>query len=68
MLDDVLAFTKNTDGIQVELILNAVLDRKRELFPDWDIQYLAVPKHDSREGQLTLEYIIRWMNAGPANN
>lgn len=67
MLDDVLAFIKNTDGIQVELILNAVLDRKRELFPDWDIQYLTVPKHDSRERQLTLEYIIRWMNAGPAN-
>ena len=67
MLNDILAFIKNTDGIQVELILNAVLERKRELFPDWDIQYLAVPKHDDKERQLTLEYIIRWMNAGPVD-
>ena len=67
MLNDILAFIKNTDGIHVELILNAVLERKRELFPDWDIQYLAVPKYDSKERQLTLEYIIRWMNAGPSD-
>ena len=65
MIDEVLVYTKNADDTQVEQILNAALDRKRELFPDWDIQYLAVPKHDYKERQLTLEYIVRWMNATP---
>ena len=41
----------------IEVILHAAIKRKRQLFPDWDILYLAIPKHDAEERQTTLDYL-----------
>ena len=60
MLAQILSYIRSTADSQLEQILSAALDRKRVLFPDWDIQYIAVPKNDPREQEILLEFISKW--------
>ena len=60
MLAQILSYIRSTEDSQLEQILSAALDRKRNLFPDWDIQYIAVPKNDPREQEILLEFISKW--------
>lgn len=60
MLAQILSYIRSTEDSQLEQILSAALDRKRVLFPDWDIQYIAVPKNDPREQEILLEFISKW--------
>lgn len=48
------ATTSEIDGI-----LHVALERKRELYPEWDIYYVAVPKEEGETRQKTLESILR---------
>ena len=34
------------DSAQIDGLMDAVFARKRELYPQWDIQYVALPKDD----------------------
>ena len=34
----------NADITQIDVLLEAAFARKRELYPQWDIQYMALPK------------------------
>lgn len=49
---------RSAQASEIEDILHFALERKRQLFSDWDILYLAIPKNDEQERRHTLEYLI----------
>ncbi len=49
-LECILQFIAETDdGAAVDWIFDAAFDKKRALYPDWRLEYLAIPK-DNHEG------------------
>lgn len=48
----------NADSAQIDSILEAAFARKRELYPQWDIQYMALPKDDWEERRRILEFAL----------
>ena len=40
---------RETEAKQIDELIEIVFARKREVFPHWDIQYLALPKYDWEE-------------------
>ena len=48
----------NADIAQIDIILEAAFARKRELYPQWDIQYMALPKDDWEERRKILEFAL----------
>ena len=43
-LEKMLNEIKNANTLQVDYLLDAVIKRKRELYPDWEIFYCAAEK------------------------
>ena len=43
---------------EVDAILGAVFQRRRKLFPDWDMIYFALPMHDPAERKRLLEQAL----------
>ena len=43
---------------RTDMVLNAAMKRKRELFPDWDIVYMALPKNSPEERVKLLQRIL----------
>lgn len=48
----------NADIAQIDILLEAAFARKRELYPQWDIQYMALPKDDWEERRKILEFAL----------
>lgn len=48
---------KHADAELIEMVLDAVYKRKEELFPEWEIMYVALPRKD-REKRLRY---LAWM-------
>ena len=46
------------DSAQIDGLMDAVFARKRELYPQWDIQYVALPKDDWDEREKILKYAL----------
>lgn len=45
MLNESITNTiKAADAEEIDEILDMAMERRRELYPDWDMAYLAVPK------------------------
>ena len=55
-LEDLLKEIECADAEKVEDIISAAFKRKRELYPQWDLIYLAMPKNKPEERKATLEY------------
>lgn len=62
MIESMLQRIRQLDASQLEPILMAALDRKRELFPQWDILYITMPKDDPIQRSLIAECVIRSVN------
>ena len=60
MLTELFKTIQSADASDIDDILHIAIERKRYLFPDWDILYLAVPKNDKEAQSKTLEYIQKW--------
>ena len=60
MYTELISVIQSADASELEDILDAAIKRKRELFPDWDILYLAIPKNDADERMRTYDYIRQW--------
>ena len=48
----------NADSAQIDILLEAAFARKRELYPQWDIQYMALPKNDWEERRKIMEFML----------
>lgn len=57
---DFVEMIRSADADDLERILTAALERKRQMFPQWDIIYLALPKYDEAERVATLEFVRKW--------
>ena len=53
----VLESIRNADTTEIGDILEAAVQRKRELYPEWEMVYLALPKNDPQERKRTLEWV-----------
>ena len=61
-MQDLLEKIRQANGIQIEPIRNAVLQRYRELYPEWEIDFFSIEKCGDRNQQLDsmiaqLEYL-----------
>ena len=63
MLDELVEKIVAADEEDIEHILTATIERKRELYPTWEITYLALPKDHIDERLQTLEFIRKWIDA-----
>ena len=50
---------RNADSTQIDILLEAAFARKRELYPQWDIQYMALPRDDWEERRKILDYVLK---------
>ena len=53
---EILSAIAQADEDSIEDILTAAMKRKQQLYPDWDIRYLAVP----RTGEERQRYERAW--------
>ena len=60
MYNELIETIDSANAFDIEDILCAAIERKRQLFPDWDILYLAVQKNNESERKLTLDCILQW--------
>lgn len=52
-------FIKCADAELIETVLDAVYKRKEELFPEWEIIYVALPRKSRDERRGYLEWMLR---------
>lgn len=59
MLGRILKFLiGHADTELTEMVLQEVYQRKEELFPDWEIVYVALPKKDRNKRREYLEWML----------
>ena len=46
--------------MEIEDILSTAMKRKEELYPQWDMVYLALQKDDLEKRRATLASLLRW--------
>jgi hypothetical protein len=51
-MENLIAQIARADGAQIEKLLNAVLRRHGELYPDWEVSTVTVEKTQNRSEQL----------------
>ena len=56
-MENVLSYIDDADGRTTDRILDAVLERRRELFPEWDMVYFALPKNDPKEREALMKRV-----------
>lgn len=51
MLEQILRGIQNADAKEIDDILDAAVKRRRQLYPDWEMIYLAAPKKNPEDGE-----------------
>ena len=51
MKKTVLRCIREADAKEIDEILNAATERRRQLFPDWEMVFFARPKQTPQEGE-----------------
>lgn len=63
---EVLTKIRQADDIEINQIINAVTQRYKEVFPDWEVTFLSLPKNDPdaclRELELIAEFVRNHCN------
>jgi len=50
----VIQMIQNAESGEIGFYMKAALERYREVFPEWEIIYTALPKKDSEERRQTI--------------
>ena len=58
-LEQVLEVIQQADDYQINEIINALTERYKRVFPDWEVVFLALPLHDPVQRKQTIEYVLR---------
>ena len=66
--EDVMEYIKGMNAEELDLMMHTLLDRKREIFADWEMLYMAIPKKDPAERKQTILYIIEMLQKMQADN
>lgn len=60
ILEAVIREIETANAMETEVLMDVVFERKRQLFPDWEMIYLALPKEDRVRRELTLKNLLEW--------
>lgn len=63
-MDEVYMKIEEAGVEEIDELLSAAIDRKRELFPEWEILYLALPKRDTQKWQEILNQVYSYLELG----
>lgn len=63
-MDEVYMKIEEAGVEEIDELLSAAIDRKRELFPEWEILYLALPKRDTQKWQEILNQVYSYLDLG----
>lgn len=59
-LDTILAAIREADEDQLIRMADAITERYREVYPDWEVAFLALPLHDEERRKRTLEFVMKY--------
>ena len=57
-LNQVLTYIHQADDLQVNEIIQAIVSRYRDIYPDWDITFLSLPRNDPEERNNLIQYFL----------
>lgn len=60
-LNDILKAIEHADDIEINEILNAVTQRYSNVFPEWEVMFLSLPKKDLEERRKILELFVSFL-------
>lgn len=63
-MDEIIMKIEEANEAQIDELLSTAIERKRELFPDWEILYLALPKRDTRQWKQILDQVYAYLELG----
>lgn len=63
-MDEILLKIEKAELAEIDELLGAAIDRKRELFPEWEILYLAMPKYDTKGWKQILDQVYSYLVLG----
>ena len=46
---------------EIQEYVAAAFNRYRQLYPEWDITYMAIPKNDPEDRKRTIQYMIEML-------
>ncbi len=55
----IMRLVNRADSVEIDTILDAALARRQDLYPNWDMTYIALPKDDPKERSRLLSQIIQ---------
>ena len=61
-LSKVLEFIRQADDSQISTIIQALVSRYGEVYPDWDVTFLSLPKNDPEERKNIIDYFLKFVN------
>ena len=57
-LSKVLEFIRQADDSQISTIIQALVSRYGEVYPDWDVTFLSLPKNDPEERKNLIQHFL----------
>ena len=60
-MKEILEYIRNAPEDEIDALAEVSLNRKRALYPEWEIHYIALPKRTKEEYCQSLEYVVRMM-------
>lgn len=57
-MEEAVKEINRADAVLTDILMDAVFARKRQLFSDWEICYIALPKEDREERENTLKMLL----------
>ncbi|MBQ8237597.1 MAG: hypothetical protein IJZ39_05580 [Oscillospiraceae bacterium] len=54
-----MAYISQADDGKINQIINAVTARYKQVYPDWEVAFLALPLHDREARRRILEFALK---------
>ena len=55
----ILSYIEDANDWQISEIIHTTVHRFNQLFPDWDVSFLSLPKNDPAERERMLQAILQ---------
>lgn len=65
-MENVLQRIGNMTPREIDEAMRALIARKRELYTDWELIYMAIPKNNEEDRRATIRFIIDMLERGEA--
>lgn len=59
-LEQVLAYIDAADDDEINQIIDALTVRYRQVYPDWEVAFLSLPRHDRKRRREILEFALKY--------